>query len=588
MAFVALTGLEDHVAVLVRHDHFYPGLNDVQRPGRKIVADLVVRNQGLNLDLLAGRDRLGHHQFDGHGGTRAPFICNFWNLDLPLEPFFGQRCVFVSAFKLEGHRHELVGRQEAVAAVLPVVACAIIIEVVAAGRIEGIGQGHVAFATFDGLCGIVGCVPSALAPVVVLILELHPAHLVDLFVDKLLVARSAKFGTLEEAMLQALDVFPRVGPDQKMTEPLRRFALAKFEQVALGLGDDVIGVALDVGFFDGVTGQARDPFLVSSEIGEILREHILRPGKQGDGIVTAPTVSGGFRAVLFSHDLLYLQEGHIHGSVPVGADLPFLDNLFVARGGPARRRPPQRPGVEGSSRARLGQARRKRPIFSIEVAVILRQLVIEPDRFVGIHEQRQHGKEPHDQEGRARPELLLRRENRLYSFAGSCPNVAKYDGEDVRQQRGQQRKRRNDVHQVPPVADLRLEDGLIGQHEARDGRHQGRGHREVARELEVRHGHPAVEAPVPELVPGKREDEHEPDNRVQQHHDLVRDAEREQVDRKPRERFEGQQTDDKDHEPVSPLSCLRVDFGKGCHFAHRHQEVERAIRQLKHGLARTL
>ena len=35
---------------------------------------------------------------------------------------------------------------------------------------------------------------------------------------------------------------------------------------------------------------------------------------------------------------------------------------------------------------------------------------------------------------------------------------------------------------------------------------------------------------MPELVSGKREDEHEPDNRVQQHHDLVRDAEREQVE----------------------------------------------------------
>ena len=82
-----------------------------------------------------------------------------------------------------------------------------------------------AFSALDHLVGLALRVPFARSPVVVLILELHPADLVHLFVDELLVTGCAVFGRLEQALREDLLMLPRVGPDQEVGDELRGFAL---------------------------------------------------------------------------------------------------------------------------------------------------------------------------------------------------------------------------------------------------------------------------------------------------------------------------------------------------------------------------
>ena len=64
-------------------------------------------------------------------------------------------------------------------------------------------------------------IPVARFPVVVLILELHPADAVDLLVDKLFVAGRAVFGRLVHALAE-LQVFRGVRPNEKIAHHPRR------------------------------------------------------------------------------------------------------------------------------------------------------------------------------------------------------------------------------------------------------------------------------------------------------------------------------------------------------------------------------
>src|SRR5512134_3534489 len=70
------------------------------------------------------------------------------------------------------------------------------------------------------------------------------------------------------------------------------------------LGDSVIGVALDVGLADGVTGQARNALLVAVRTREIFNKDVLRAAEERDGIMATATITRGLRAVLLGHHVL--------------------------------------------------------------------------------------------------------------------------------------------------------------------------------------------------------------------------------------------------------------------------------------------
>src|SRR5690242_21765246 len=95
---------------------------------------------------------------------------------------------------------------------------AVVINIVARRRVLRRHQRHVALAALDGGARVAGMVPPALSPVVVLVLQLHPAHVVDFLVYELLVAGGAVLGRLEKALAQIRQVLARVGANQEIAE----------------------------------------------------------------------------------------------------------------------------------------------------------------------------------------------------------------------------------------------------------------------------------------------------------------------------------------------------------------------------------
>ena len=56
--------------------------------------------------------------------------------------------------------------------------------------------------------------------------------------------------------------------------------LVQLVGVALGLHHGVVGVALHVGGLDGVARDARDPFLIPGQVGEVFHEDVLGPREE--------------------------------------------------------------------------------------------------------------------------------------------------------------------------------------------------------------------------------------------------------------------------------------------------------------------
>ncbi len=91
----------------------------------------------------------------------------------------------------------------------------------------------------------------------------------------------------------------------------------------------------------------------------------------------------------------------------------------------------------------------------------------------------------------------------------------------MRNQKSNQRKRRDDVCQIPGIANSVLEQRLKRQNKPGDSSHDGNHHGQIAGKLNVVHGHRPVDKPVPDLIPGIRDNENQSYHRMQEHHDLV-------------------------------------------------------------------
>ena len=152
---------------------------------------------------------------------------------------------------------------------LPSLARAIVVGGVAGRWVLRVHQRHVAFAALDGFVRVAFVVPMAGRPVVVLVLQLNPAHPVHLLIDKLLVASRAIFRLLKAALGQ-LVVFIRISADQEIARQFAKPFLLPLPKILVGLGDCVIGVALDVGLPNSMASQAGNALLVSVQPREII------------------------------------------------------------------------------------------------------------------------------------------------------------------------------------------------------------------------------------------------------------------------------------------------------------------------------
>ena len=158
------------------------------------------------------------------------------------------------------------------------IACrAVVITGVPRRRIDRVHQRHVTFPAGNGLGRVAFVIPAALSPVVVLVLQLHPADLIDFFVDELLVAGGAELGRFIQRACESCFVLFGINANQKITHPLVRRTFLPFADVAYRLAHRVIRVAADVRLNDGMaanTGHA----LVGPDRGQTLDIHVLIAG----------------------------------------------------------------------------------------------------------------------------------------------------------------------------------------------------------------------------------------------------------------------------------------------------------------------
>ena len=237
---------------LVHNVNLHPALDDIQRPGGKIVSDLVGGHHHPHRDGLARHHGFGDLQGKLHDRARCPLLSDLLDLELALQPLLGQTHVLLPTVELEHFRHHGVGSQKAVAAVATIVGRTVVIRRVSGCGVIGLDKGHVALAALDGALRIPLGVPVAGLPVVILVLQLHPTDAIDLLVDKLLVAARAVLRRLEHPLAQEL-VLVGVGSNEKITRPLAQALCLPLPEIGRGLGHDIVGVALEVRLAHSVT-----------------------------------------------------------------------------------------------------------------------------------------------------------------------------------------------------------------------------------------------------------------------------------------------------------------------------------------------
>ena len=179
-------------------------------------------------------------------------------------------------------------------------------------------------------------IPPALAPVVVLILELNPPDLVDLLIDKLLVTGSAKLRALEQPTAERFRVITRVSSNQKIRKEYGGGIVSELVCIPLLLPHHIVGVPADIRGFDSVTGKTGNPFVIALQAGQVFDKDVLCAGKERDGVVTSAAVARRLSAVLLRHHLLDGLEGRIHGRIAMGAREPLFDDLLVTSAPSAR------------------------------------------------------------------------------------------------------------------------------------------------------------------------------------------------------------------------------------------------------------
>ena len=194
MFLIATAGGKDDVPGIVNDADLDPALNQIERSGGKVVPDFVGGQNHANRNSLARR--CVRRRLDTHADHRAfrPLLTDFGDGNLSSQPLLGKLDLAVGSFQVQHSGHHVVGGEKAMAAVLAVARIAIIVGRISGCRIVRIHQRHVALAALHRAGRVALVIPVAGLPVVVLILELHPADAVDLLVDKLFVAGRAVFG----------------------------------------------------------------------------------------------------------------------------------------------------------------------------------------------------------------------------------------------------------------------------------------------------------------------------------------------------------------------------------------------------------
>ena len=213
-----------------------------------------------------------------------------------------------------------------------------------------------------------------------------------------------------------------------------------------------------------------------------------------DRVVAAAAVAGRLGAVLLGHHALHLLEERVHRRVAVRARQPLLVDLGVATGGAAGGRVGERLLSERAAGAGVRQAGRERPVLTVEVAVVLGELVDELDAAVGGRQTGHH--QGHDQ-GAGQRHPGRRAED---PTAHLVPYPYR-DHHDVGQREDHERVGRVEMDTPPCGRHGEAEQTLPGHHHARDEADDERRQSHVAEQHDVREAVAPVVEPVDPCVP---------------------------------------------------------------------------------------
>ena len=145
-------------------------MDQVQRARWIVVADFVGSHDHTNRNRLARYCGFGSLDADFDDRPFGPFIMNFRNGDVALQPFLRKLHLLVGAAQMQKRRNKTIRGEEAVTAVFVIVGGAIVVGGIASSGIMRFIEGHVAFTAFDGGAWIAFVIPMAGGPVVILVL----------------------------------------------------------------------------------------------------------------------------------------------------------------------------------------------------------------------------------------------------------------------------------------------------------------------------------------------------------------------------------------------------------------------------------
>ena len=398
-----------------------------------------------------------------------------------------------------------------------------------------------ALAAFDRLGRIALGVPVRGRPVVILVLELHPADAVHLLVDELFVAGGAILRLLEGPFAEPV-VLLRISADQKVARHATEAVGLPLPQILAWLRHRVVGIALHVRLTNRMTSQARDAFVVAVGTGELLVEQVLCSGEQRDGIVAPAAVPRGLRAILISHHLLDALKDRVHRRVTMGAGPPFLRDLLVATGRATRVRASKSSFIKRAAGIGVRQARCEGTIGPIEILVVGRKGVHVTDTGVRTRQPGDDRQAGHVA-GRGHQQEALRGRRRL------AAQHTKEADQHMRHHADRRRERGVEMHTPPQPGGFDAGHALPHQNHAGEQTDQQTPERHVPQQHDLRHAEPAIVLEMPAAINGGRHQHDQAGDGMGEHRPLRRSAEGSKGDGEARDDLEHQQGQAKAGQP---------------------------------------
>src|SRR5579859_5853718 len=299
---------------------FQPGLNHIERPSGKGVADLGIDNESLDCGHCTGCQGIFREQVHGDDRTAWPDLVDFRNDCLACEPLLDQLDLLVRSGKVQHLWDKGIGGEDAV------------LVDHAVGVASGVLRQHFVHVAVLALefSGFVG-VPRAILPIVVLVLELHESPAIHALVQILFMTCAAEFSGLRvfRAVIQL--VLLGMQPDEGLGYFSENGTGREFEQVGSWGSGNVVRIAAHVRLAQDM---AKDAGVTGLRGWRSLRGNSLA-GEQRDGLVAAGAITARSEPAGLDVVGFYRRIEGVRAGKMMRAWKPLFVDRGVATGGAA-------------------------------------------------------------------------------------------------------------------------------------------------------------------------------------------------------------------------------------------------------------